>query len=783
VLPGMEAAFVEVGLEKNGFLYVDEIVGPELEGRKGARKIQDLISRGEQLLVQAVKDPMKTKGARVTTEISLPGRFLVYVPNGEGLGVSRRLEDDERVRLRDILKALELPKGGIIVRTAAEGASAEDIERDLVFLQRLWKTIQARAKLATGPELVYQEAELPLRIVRDLFAGDFVAAHVDSERTHKRIVGYLKKTSPHMIERVHKTKDKEPLFAKFGVDKEISSTLDRRVDLPSGGYLVFDYAEAFTVIDVNTGSFVGSRSKSSTQRLEDTIVKNNLEAVKEVVRQLRLRDIGGIVVIDFIDMANPKNRQAVEDAFRTELERDRTKTYVVEISPLGLVEMTRQKVTDGPREVMTRKCPTCAGDGIVVSDATIALQIERRLKALAVAGAGSRVQAYRIALHPKTLALLAGPGGERLRALEDATRRRFFLVPAEGHVHADHFEVLAEGRRDDLAPQTSLTEGAEVDLKLVEIDLHDGTAAVGKLDGVDVVVADAAKLVGKKAKVTIGRVLEGQTFATLVAGEPGIAPITFESEAEKPTRAPARRKGDEAEAAEPEAGAAESEAEAAESEVEATEAAEPEAVETLEADTDEEPEPEDAATDEDGQPKTPAKKRTRRGSRGGKRRKKPAATDGAEAGEEQADAAMTPPEAETAPAPVEKPAPKRRAPRIHVPDDGVADESTEPETALEEEAPSAGAEGEGATPKKRTRRGSRGGRNRKKKTAVAVNGDGAEATEPEASETVEVELEANGDGAPLETVPSDAADASAAPPEEAGYVPMSEWIEDFDRRA
>jgi len=510
VLPGMEAAFVEIGLEKNGFLYVDEIVVPELEGKRHGKKITDLIQRGQQILVQAVKDPMKTKGARLTTEISLPGRFLVYVPNGEGLGVSRRLEDAERNRLKDILKRIAPSTGGVIVRTAAEGASAEDIERDLVFLQRLWKTIQARQKLATGPELVYQEAELPLRIVRDLFAGDFVAAHVDSERTYKRIVGYLKKTSPHMIERVHKTKDKEPLFAKFGVDKEIESTLDRRVDLPSGGYLVFDYAEAFTVIDVNTGSFVGSRSKSSTQRLEDTIVKNNLEAVKEVVRQLRLRDIGGIVVIDFIDMANPKNRQAVEEAFRTELERDRTKTYVVEISPLGLVEMTRQKVTDGPREVMTRKCPTCAGDGIVVSDATIALQVERRLKALAVAGAGSRIQAYRIALHPRTLALLAGPGGQRLSALEDATRRRFFLVPAEGHAHADHFEVLAEGRREDLAPQTSLTEGAEVELKLVEIDLHDGTAAVGKLDGIDVVLADAAKLVGKKAKVTIGRVLEGR---------------------------------------------------------------------------------------------------------------------------------------------------------------------------------------------------------------------------------------------------------------------------------
>ncbi len=289
VLPGMEAAFVEIGLEKNGFLYVDEIVVPELEGKRQGKKITDLIQRGQQILVQAVKDPMKTKGARLTTEISLPGRFLVYVPHGEGLGVSRRLDDGERQRLKDILKDLQPKQGGIIVRTAAEGASAEDVERDLVFLQRLWKTIQARAKAATTPELVYQEAELPLRIVRDLFAGDFLAAHVDDDRAYKRIVGYLKKTSPHMLERVHRDKDKERLFERFGVEKEIASTLERRVDLPSGGYLIFDYAEAFTVIDVNTGRFVGSRSKNTSQRLEDTIVKNNLEAVKEVVRQLRLR--------------------------------------------------------------------------------------------------------------------------------------------------------------------------------------------------------------------------------------------------------------------------------------------------------------------------------------------------------------------------------------------------------------------------------------------------------------------------------------------------------------
>src|SRR5205814_5854521 len=302
-------------------------------------------------------------------------------------------------------------KGGVIVRTAAEGASAEDIERDLVFLQRLWRVIDARAKKAKAPELIYQEAELPLRVTRDLFAGDFERALVDHDRAYKRIVGYLKKTSPHMVERVTRYKDKEPLFERFGVDAEIRSTLSRRVDLPSGGYLVFDYAEAFTVIDVNTGRFVGSRSKTSASRLEDTITKNNPEAVKEVVRQLRLRDIGGIIVIDFIDMANPKNRAAVEEALRTELERDRTKTYVVEISPLGLVEMTRQNVTDGPREILTKKCPTCGGDGVVISEQTAAIDLERRLRALAH---GSRVQAFRIEVNASVAARVIGPGAVRL---------------------------------------------------------------------------------------------------------------------------------------------------------------------------------------------------------------------------------------------------------------------------------------------------------------------------------------------------------------------------------
>jgi ribonuclease G len=451
VLPGMEASFVDVGLEKNGFLYVDEIVVPELEGKRHGKRIQELISRGQEVLVQAVKDPMGTKGARLTTEISLPGRFLVYTPYGDGIGVSRRLEDEERDRLKEICKGLELPEGGLIVRTAAEGASAEELSGDLKLLLKLWSTIRGRAAHTKAPALVYQEAELPLRIVRDLFIRDFKRVVVDHERTYRKIVAYLKRTSPELAARVERYKGKEPLLEKSGVLEAVNSTLSRRVDLPSGGYLVFDYAEAFTVIDVNTGRFVGGR-KSSNARLEDTITKNNLEAVTEVVRQLRLRDIGGIIVIDFIDMANPKNRQLVENALNAELARDRTKTYVVEISPLGLVEMTRQNVTDGPREISTDRCPTCDSTGVVVSAETRAVEVERKLRRQV---AGSKAEAFLVELHSDVAAILAGPNGERLEELEKETGKRFAFKTKKSF-RLDRFAVLGEGKASEfegLAPK------------------------------------------------------------------------------------------------------------------------------------------------------------------------------------------------------------------------------------------------------------------------------------------------------------------------------------------
>jgi ribonuclease G len=664
VLPGMEAAFVEIGLEKNGFLYVDEIVLPELEGRRHGRKIQDLIKRGQSVLVQVVKDPMKTKGARLTTEISLPGRFVVYVPSGEGFGVSRRLDDEERTRLRAILKEFAPKEGQVIVRTAAEGASAEDIQRDLDFLERLWKAIQQQAASATAPALIYQEAELPLRVARDLFTEDFQRALVDDERTYKRIVGYLKKTSPHMVERVSRYRQKDHLFKAFGVDDELRSTLSRRVDLPSGGYLVFDYAEAFTVIDVNTGRFVGSRSRSSPTTLEDTITKNNIEAVKEVVRQLRLRDVGGIIVIDFIDMANPKNRATVEEALRSELERDRTKTYVVEISPLGLVEMTRQNVTEGPREVLTKKCPTCSGDGIVVSEASAAVEAERRIRAHV---RGSRSKAFKIELNARVAALLIGPGAKRLRELEAVVNRRLVLEGRED-VPLDHLIVSGQGPIEKIVPDAAIPEGSEFSLKLVEVGRYDVASGVGARNGLAVAVADASKLVGKRARVRVERVLDGTAYATLV--EPALkehrAPITAESQAEKPTRSRAAR---------PKKATAPA--------VKATvgeEAAAPEE------------EPEQVAGDEEQKPR----KKSKRGTRGGRgRKRKPAAAtatsdDGGEL---------------TAPEPA----------RIHIPAPDIGEGEPAGESAGE--SPNGD---EPPKPKKKTRRGSRGGRGRKRKTATSA---------------------------------------------------------------
>jgi ribonuclease G len=520
VLPGLEAAFVDIGLEKNGFLHADDVVVPGVEvarrGRTGGKgqRIAELLKPGQEILVQAVKDPLKTKGPRLSMQLSIAGRYLVYVPQGEGIGVSRRLDDKERERLRKQAKGLEIGDGGVIIRTAAQGAKRGDFQHEMKYLHKLHEVLQKRAKEASAPAMVFQEADLSIRVVRDIFSQQFERAIVDDSQQHHRLESFFTRTAPELLERLELDKDAaSPLFERFGVEQEIQSTLRRRVDLPSGGYLIIDYAEAMTVIDINSGSFIG-RGKGA--RLEDTITKTNLEAADEVVRQLRLRDIGGIIVIDFIDMARARNRDAVLKVLRKALDEDRTKTYVVEISPLGLVEMTRQNVTEGVREIITKICPTCEGEGVVLSEETVAIDAERRLRELAAERPAT--EAFLIQVNPRVAALLAGGPGRPLLEIEEETGKHFHFEGSEA-LPIDHFRVALEGSRDEVEERAlPFQSGDEVLVSIEEPHMYAEDDAVAKLDGYVISVAQAGQLVGKKTLVRIENVGRSAASATLVEG-------------------------------------------------------------------------------------------------------------------------------------------------------------------------------------------------------------------------------------------------------------------------
>ena len=520
VLPGLEAAFVDIGIDKNGFLHVDDIVMPGVEvqrrGRVGGKgqRISQLLKPGQEIIAQVVKDPLKTKGARLSMQLSIAGRYLVYVPQGEGIGVSRRLEDAERDRLRKRAAKLDLAGGGAIIRTAARGAKKEDFEREIKYLHKLYEVLQKRAEETPAPAMVFQEADLPVRVVRDIFSAEFDRAIVDDEKQHQRLVSFLTRTAPELLDRVEVYSDDEPLFDRYAIEEVIQSTLNRRVDLSSGGYLMIDYAEAMTVIDVNSGSFTG-RGKSA--RLEDTIARTNLEAAEEVVRQLRLRDIGGIIVIDFIDMARARNRDAVLKTLRKMLDEDRTKTYVMEISPLGLVEMTRQNVTDGVREILTKICPTCGGEGVVLSEETVALDVERKLRELVAER--PKPEAYLVQLNPRVSSLLLNGPGRPILELEAELGKHFHFEGSEG-LPLDHFAVTMEGSRADVEERAlPFREGEEVHVTIEEPHMYEENDAVAKVDGYVISVAGAGGLIGEKRLVRIDSVTRSAATASLVGGD------------------------------------------------------------------------------------------------------------------------------------------------------------------------------------------------------------------------------------------------------------------------
>jgi ribonuclease E len=381
VLPGMEAAFVDIGTPKNAVLYrgdvrydKEDLVGEADSAKAGRAKaegpgrdarIEQLLKQGQTIVCQVTKNPIGTKGARLTQEVSLPGRFVVLIPNSDTYGISKRLADDERKRLRKILDDVRPSGHGLIVRTAAEGATAEELRRDVRRLLTQWERIDAVARASKAPALLYREPDMAVRVIREEFNKEYRGVVIDDRQLYDEVRDYVASINPELADRVEYAGDDGnplPVFERHHVHEQVHKALDRKVWLPSGGSLIIERTEALTVIDVNTGKNVG------TSNLEETVFRNNLEAAEEIARQLRLRDIGGIIVIDFIDMEISANRAEVIRTFRESLARDKTRTQVFDISELGLVEMTRKRISEGLVESFSETCPTCAGRGIIIDE-------------------------------------------------------------------------------------------------------------------------------------------------------------------------------------------------------------------------------------------------------------------------------------------------------------------------------------------------------------------------------------------------------------------------------
>jgi ribonuclease E len=366
VLPGMEAAFLDFGASKNGVLYASDVAtGSRRNGGRNGKRIEDVLKEGDKVLVQVTKDAMGAKGARLTGLPSLPGRYLVLVPDSDSIGISRRLPDTDRNRLRDVINQVKPQGFGVIVRTAALHASAEELAADISRLTKQWTAINEQAETGNAPSLIHREPELVIKVIREHFTADFRKLLIDDKTAYETVIGYLQSTAPDLVSKVQLYEDEIPLFDRYHVDDQLKKALDRKVFLPSGGHLVIDRTEALTVIDVNTGKFVGSST------LEDTVLQNNLEAAEEIGRQLRIRDIGGIIVIDFIDMETIDNQQKVLRRLKETLAKDKTRTQVFDVSHLGLVEMTRKNVSAGLLEQFSHKCEHCAGRGVIIDETIV----------------------------------------------------------------------------------------------------------------------------------------------------------------------------------------------------------------------------------------------------------------------------------------------------------------------------------------------------------------------------------------------------------------------------
>ena len=474
VLPGMQSAFVDIGLERDGFLYVSDVLanlddmdeGEEAEEGKGSEgaktaeggrgrgrggkpqepreepRIEQLLHEGQEILVQVVKEPLGTKGARLTSHASLAGRFLVFMPTVDHVGVSRKIESrEERSRLRGIVRDFrdrEGFTGGIIIRTAASGRPSEDILSDLEYFNRIWKENRQKVDTMRAPAVVYREQSLVAKLLRDLLTDDFTAIRIDSYQEYQRVQELVDRMMPSLASKVKHYNKHFPIFEEYGVQAELDKALRSKVWLKSGGSIVINQTEALVAVDVNTGRYVGKRTAG---RLEDTIVKTNLEAAREIVRQMRLRDLGGIIVLDFIDMEEKKNRQKVFQAIEQELRRDRAPSKAVQVSDFGLIVVTRKRVKQSLERVLTEPCPYCSGSGVIKSSSTICYEILAEVKKLNMDLNGHGVV---LRVNPDIARALKEEESGVLRDLQAALGRPLTLKP-DVHLHHEQFDLMAVG--------------------------------------------------------------------------------------------------------------------------------------------------------------------------------------------------------------------------------------------------------------------------------------------------------------------------------------------------
>ena len=446
VLPGMQAAFVDIGLEKAAFLYVgDVMVDAEVEealeaeneaGKAGTQRIEELLYQGQAIMVQVAKDPMGSKGARITTHVTLPGRNLVFMPTIDHVGVSRRIEEEaERTRLRNLIEEMRPEGKGFIARTVSEDQDREKLQAEMDFLLSIWDNINRRKEKARVPALLHKDLSVSLRAVRDLFTQEVDRLVIDSEEEFRQVREFVSTFMPRLLHSVEYYQGEEPILDAYGVENEISRSLDRRIWLKSGGYIIIEKTEALTAVDVNTGRYVGGHN------LEETILKTNLEAVKEIACQIKLRDIGGLIVIDFIDMERLPHRERVVDALRQELSADRARTKVLGLSALGLVEMTRKRVRESLAETLKEPCRYCSGTGSIMSPTTVCYEVFRALEREFGSSPDSAVS---VRVHPTVADVILQEERLALEELEGRLGVTVQVAPDNG-LHAEHYVIRAEG--------------------------------------------------------------------------------------------------------------------------------------------------------------------------------------------------------------------------------------------------------------------------------------------------------------------------------------------------